>query len=286
MMMSSAFRVPDSAKALTNVPVTAICAYAGALVLSWGVYDLVAERKWSSIMTMSGVAHCLGLVLLCIQVAMTRSAAGISARALVLDGLALSLRLSSTLFYQGYLPNDKSGDCAFQCIDLCSLLLVVCLLRSVLFTRRSTYQAEEDDMSIGAMVVGCLFLGALLHGDMDDHPIFDSLWLASLFVSIVAVLPQYWMISKSSGQVHVLTAHCIAATAVDRALSGLFMWYVRKYITCIPWYGDFQHTIYVILAAHLIHLLLLSDFAFFYVRAIAARGGSASISLNSQQYDV
>ena len=62
MMMSSAFRVPDAAKALTNVPVTAICAYAGALALSWGIYELVAERKWSSIMTMSRVAHCLGLV--------------------------------------------------------------------------------------------------------------------------------------------------------------------------------------------------------------------------------
>jgi hypothetical protein len=286
MMMSSAFRVPDSAKALTNVPVTAICAYAAALALSWGVYDLVAERKWSSIMTMSGVAHCLGLVLLCIQMAVTRSAAGISARALVLDGVALSLRLSSTLFYQGYLPNDKSGDCVFQCIDLCSLVLVVFLLRSVLFTRRSTYQVEDDDMSIGALVVGCLCLGALLHGDMDDHPIFDSLWLASLFVSIVAVLPQYWMISKSSGQVHVLTAHYIAATAVDRALSGLFMWYVRKYITCIPWFGEFQHTIYTILLAHLIHLVLLSDFAFFYTRAVVARAGSSSISLISQGYDV
>merc|ERR1719261_1772184 len=109
-------------------------------------------------MTMSGVAHCLGLVLLCLQVTVTHSAAGISARALVLDGVALSLRLSSTLFYQGYLPNDKSGDFVFQCIDLCSLFLVVCLLRSVLFTKRSTYQAEDDDMRIGALVVGCLFL--------------------------------------------------------------------------------------------------------------------------------
>merc|ERR1719199_2138483 len=231
-------------------------------------------------MTMSGVAHCLGLVLLCIQMAVTRSAAGISARALVLDGLALSLRLSSTLFYQGYLPNDKSGDALFQCVDLCSLFLIVFLLRNVLFTQRSTYQQEDDDMSIGMLVVGCLCLGALLHGDMDDHPIFDSLWLASLFVSVVAVLPQYWMIAKSSGQVHVLTAHYIAATAVDRALSGLFMWYVRKYITCIPWLGQFQHTIYVILLAHVIHLVLLSDFAFFYVRAIAARASSGSINLN------
>ncbi len=49
-------------------------------------------------------------MLLCVQVVTTRSAIGISARALLLDGIVVSLRLSSTLLYHGYLPNDKSGD--------------------------------------------------------------------------------------------------------------------------------------------------------------------------------
>merc|ERR1719326_1790458 len=118
---------------------------------------------------------------------------------------------------------------------------------------------------------------ALLHGDMDDNPLFDSLWLAGLFVSVMAVLPQYWMISKSNGQVHALTAHYIAATATDRVLSGAFMWYVRKYITCIPWIGTFEHTICAILLAHSIHLVLLSDFSYYYITALLSRGSRASI---------
>ena len=77
----------------------------------------------------------------------------------------------------------------------------------------------------------CVLLGTLLHGDMDDTPLFDSLWLSGLFVSVMAILPQYWMISKSNGQVHALIAHYIAAAAVDRFLSDAFMWYVRNYIT-------------------------------------------------------
>merc|ERR1719401_2666554 len=88
---------------------------------------------------------------------------------------------------------------------------------------RSSYEKCEDDMSIAPMVVSSLILGSLLHGDMDDNPLFDSLWLAGLFVSILVVLPQYWMITKSSGQVHSLTAHYIAATASERILSGAFM---------------------------------------------------------------
>jgi hypothetical protein len=266
-----------SPKKLSNASVTTMCAYTGLLVVSWCIYDFVAGRRWTSILTLSAVAHCFGLALLCVQMLTTRSAAGISARALMLDGIAVSLRLSSTLLFHGYLPNDKSGDYIYQCVDMCSLAMIVYLLRSVLVTMRCSYQERDDDMCVAPMVIVSLILGAILHGDMDDNPLFDSLWLAGLFVSVMAVLPQYWMISKSSDQVNMLTAHYIAATAVDRILSGAFMWYVRKYITCIPWVSTFEHTICAILLAHLIHLVLLSDFAYYYITALLARGSRASI---------
>jgi len=276
-------KVGQSAKVLTNVPITAICAYVIAIGVGWFVYEHLAERKYSSIMTLSGLAHSLGLVMLTIQVVSSRSAEGISARALMLDGIATGFRLSSTLQLHGYLPNDASGDYCYQCIDILSLSLIVFLLRTILVTRRSSYQESEDDMCIVPMVVVCLVLGAVLHGDMDDSPLFDTLWLAGLFLSVVAVLPQYWMITKAHGQVNVLTAHSIAAMASGRIFSGMFMWYVRKYITCIPWVGEFEHTIYAILLAHVCHMLLLSDFICFYVRAVLtnATNGPGGITRSS-----
>jgi hypothetical protein len=275
-----------SSKTLSNSTTTTLCAYAGALVVSWCIYDFVAGRKWTSILTLSLVAHCFGLVLLCVQMVTTRSAAGISARALALDGIAVSLRLSSTLFFHGYLPNDQSGDYIFQVVDLCSLGLIVMLLRSVLVTMRSSYQEREDDMCVVPFVIVSLILGTLLHGDMDDNPLFDSLWLSGVFVSVMAVLPQYWMITKSSGQVHALTAHYIAATAVDRILSGAFMWHVRNYITCVPWIGTCEHTICAILLAHSVHLVLLSDFGVYYVRALIAQGSGASVLPMGGGFDI
>jgi hypothetical protein len=249
----------------------------GLLAVSWCVYDFVAGRRWTSILTLSAVAHCFGLVILCAQMLTTRSATGISAKALMLDGTAVALRLSSTLLFHGYLPNDKSGDYIYQCVDLCSLVLIIFLLRSVLITLRSSYQDHDDNMCVAPLVIVSLLLGVLLHGDMDDNPLFDSLWLAGLFVSVMAVLPQYWMISKSGGQVHAMTAHYIVATAADRMLSGAFMWYVRHYITCIPWFGTFEHTICAILLAHFVHLVLLSDFSYYYITALLARGSRASV---------
>merc|ERR1719454_1608419 len=98
-------------------------------------------------------------------------------------------------------------------------------------------------MCVGPMAVICILMGVLLHGDMDGNVIADSLWLAGLFVSVVAAIPQYWLIMKSSGEAHFLTAHYIAATALDRVLSGVFMWHSRAWITCEPWIGAFQHTV-------------------------------------------
>merc|ERR1719440_1920369 len=81
------------------------------------------------------MVQCLGVVLLGLQMTSTGSASGISARALSLDAVALCCRLSSTLWLNGYLPVDASGDHVFQTIDICSLALVIWLIRHVLVER-------------------------------------------------------------------------------------------------------------------------------------------------------
>jgi len=260
-------------KGISDSPVATVGVYTAAFGLAWCAYDLVGGREWTSVLTLSAVAQCLGIGFLCIQVS-TQGATGISARSLILNVIALVLRLSSTLFFHGYLPSDESGDIMYQAIDLCSLALVIYLLYRVL--NSPTYQEVDDDMSIGPLVFICLFLGFLLHGDMDDNAIADSFWLAGLFVSVLVVLPQYWLIVKSEGQVQTLTAHYIAATAVDRFLSGFFMWHSRDWITCKPWIGQFEHTVYTILFTHFIHMILLSDFGYFYLKKIIAQDGSST----------
>merc|ERR1719506_2037019 len=85
--------------------------------------------------------QCLALALLALQLISTGSAAGISARALTLDAIALCCRLSSTLWLNGYLPVDASGDHIFQAFDLCSLAILLWLLYQVLVVKRATYQA-------------------------------------------------------------------------------------------------------------------------------------------------
>lgn len=269
-MMSAFAKSGDKAG---KMPSSQVLAAYGLFILGAGaIWHLVADGEFSSILTMSVMLQCLAVALLGLQVLSTGSASGISARALTLDALALCCRLSSTVWLNGYLPVDASGDYVFQAIDICSLCMVLWLLHNVVVERRNTYQAQEDSLPTLPMVVGSFVLAAMLHGNMNSRPIFDTLWMAGLFISTVAVLPQLWLITRTGGRVEALTSHHIAAMAASRALSGIFMWHARGDITCIPWLGSWNHAIWAILGSHLLHMVLLSDFAYIYVKAVIARG--------------
>jgi hypothetical protein len=261
-------------------PPHVLLAYVLFLAAVGTVYHFVANGAFSSILTMAVMFQCLAFALLSIQVLCTESVAGISARALALDALALCCRLSSTTWLNGYLPVDDSGDWVFQLVDICSLVMALWMLSQVLVVRHSTYQAEQDKLPVYMLVIGAFVLALLFHADMNSYPLFDMLWMAGLFIGTVAVLPQLWMIMRTGGRVHALTSHYIAAMAVSRMLSGIFMWHARYDITCTPWINKFNHASWIILAAHLLHLVLLGDFAFVYVRAVVAHGFNCRLLLD------
>jgi len=99
----------------------------------------------------------------------------------------------------------------------------------------------------------------------------------SLYVAALQVLPQLWLISKKGGRMQGLTSHYIAAMAVSRFMSGLFMWHARDALTSVPWIKGYNHAPYAILGAHAVHLLLLGDFAYYYVKGVTKNGLSCSV---------
>mmetsp|Transcript_124812 Transcript_124812/g.216483 ORF Transcript_124812/g.216483 Transcript_124812/m.216483 type:complete len:323 (-) Transcript_124812:117-1085(-) len=268
------------AKETGNLPSTQVLIAYGLFALAAGsVWHIVADGNFSAVLTVAVMLQCLGTALLSMQVLVTGSASGVSAKSLAMDLLALCFRLSSTLWLHGYLPVDASGDFIFQAIDVCSLGILSWLLYHVLVVKRRTYQEDKDSLSIAPLVFGSIFLAILLHGNMNSRPLFDTFWMAGLFLSTVAVLPQLWLITRTGGQVEALTSHYIAAMAASRALSGLFMWHARSEIGCEPWIGSFNHASWAILGSHALHLLLLCDFGFYYVKAVIAQGLACRIDI-------
>lgn len=246
------------------------------------VYHLIAEGEFSSVLTVSAIFQCLAFSILGLQAA-TDGVESISAKSLQLDALALACRLSSTVWLNGYLPNDFTGDYLYQCFDALSLGMVLWLLHRVKTVQQQLGQVDEGGLSVAPLALGSLLLASLLHADLNARPLFDALWMCGLFIGTISVLPQLWMMQKKNRKsVPALTCHFVAVMALSRVLSGSYMWYAHEEIDCTAWVGDFNHSGYAILAAHAVHLLLLGDFAYFYGKNLVTSGLHAPLQLSDE----
>merc|ERR1719238_2139986 len=145
-MFSSVVCSPSSTKC-SSPSLRVIFVYKVFLGLAACVWHFVANGEFSAILTVAEMLQCFAFITLAMQVVSSGSAAGISASSLMLEAASLGCRLSSTMWLNGYLPVDASGDWLYQAVDMCSVMTLLWLLREVVVTRRSTYQAEEDSFA-------------------------------------------------------------------------------------------------------------------------------------------
>jgi len=235
---------------------------------AWGIYEVVAERHFASVLTISVVVQLLALALLALQVLTRRSSAGISQKMLGLYATGLCFKLSSTLFFNGYLPVDASGDFLFQAVDVCSLCCVIWLLHTVRSEHQTMRASDKDTFPVVPTIVMCLIVAALMHGDLNARPLFDMSWMAGLLLDLIAVAPQLWLITLNGGRIEGMTGHHVAAMVLSRMFSFWFFWEAWG----DPHVAFSQHTAWTILIAHLLHFVLVADFVYFYARSMIRNG--------------
>merc|ERR1719213_254588 len=203
---------------------------------------------------MSSAVQCLGFFLLSRKVKFQNTVAGLSSRTLEMYVNFFMFRLGSTLFKNGYLPVDKSGDYVYQLGDIGSLLIVLNLLYAIHKRHKDTYQAEHDTLEAWKALPACILLAVFVHGDLNNSPFFDTVWTISLFLDTISMLPQLFMLTKLGGQVESLTSHFVAAIVVSRVLSFAFWLYGFKEL--VPLKGGANIAGYTILISHSLQLLL------------------------------
>merc|ERR550514_466676 len=106
------------------------CAYGFCLLLCIFVLHHVSEYEFSAVLTLSVFFQALALVLVLLQIEATKTVAGISAKSFTLLAGAFALRLVSTIFCDGYLPLDATGDYVYQIADILSLGMTIKVLHS------------------------------------------------------------------------------------------------------------------------------------------------------------
>lgn len=253
--------------------------YGAFVVVAYIVYMVLSDGL-SSLLTLSAGLQALAFLFLCLKVKGQTSVSGISATMLAMYSVTLCLRLSSTVWLNGYLPADSTGDWMFQCIEITSLCLAVWLLQWVVHVRRVTLegvaQEETQDNMPGVPYVFlvCGVLALLFHPGLNHNYIFDIIWCYSCYLETGAMLPQLWMMAKAGGEVEALTSHFIALTTLARFLS-LYFWFLA-FRDGIGIFGNYSEM--MVIAAHLVQLVFSCDFLMLYVKSFGQRVPLGEIS--------
>jgi len=264
---------------------SALVAWVACVAVGLWVYHEIAEKEFTAVLTLSVMVQALAFILLQMQISDTRSVAGISGKALTMHATKLCCRLASSLFLDGYLPTDKSGDWIYQLGDVLSLFMVLQILYSIYGAHKSSYQIGADTLEIRNLIMGAFVLAVLIHPDMNSWTLFDIIWTTHLYVDAVAMVPQIWMISRLGGKVQGFTAHYMAATMLSNFLSSLFWFFATPDL--VEDEASFNVAGLAINGAHVVQLLLLVDFGYYYAKAFAqGQGLSATMQIGQSGVDV
>merc|ERR1719310_1571792 len=168
MMPSAMLLQTDANRKTRRADSKVILPYVVFFVVGATLYSAL-EAGFSSTLTLSAGLQCLAFVLLTLKVQSQRATTGLSGRMLVMYAMTLCFRLSSTVWLNGYLPVDRTGDWAYQAIEICCLGLVAYLMRCAFVTHRATYQEQQDSfpISIQHIVMGCFFAAVVVHPNLD-----------------------------------------------------------------------------------------------------------------------
>lgn len=276
-------KLVDQIRQKVGNPLTVLAYFVFAVFLLF-VYHLASDGDFSFCLSLSGLVRMFAFILLLVHLVGDKTAAGVSAKSLLLFSISFLCRYFGTSIGVGYLPVDKSGD-YLPYVELLSFFIAVATLVFVLVINRATYAQEEDSFGKNVIpgvphVFGPLYLffpaflfALIFHPSLNSNIFSDIPWTLALYLESIAIVPQLVMFQKSTKPVERWTSHYVFTLAVARMLS--FMFWVSSYHELTSkndksvtggWVGM------LVVLFEAIGLLILADYSYYWF--ISARTGT------------
>jgi len=175
-------------------------------------------------MTLGSMLVLFGFSLLVAKAALFRKLNNVSYKTLCAYAVVFAARLSSILFYEGYLPYDKSGDWFYQSVEAAGLALSLGLLLAVQMgmktSEKDTFDKELceklgfSSSKVGPLILAipALALSILLHPNLNNNFLTDIAWTFALYLEAVAIFPQIWMIHRTREEIDPLELNFVCVS--------------------------------------------------------------------------
>lgn len=206
----------------------------------------------------SGLTEPLGLLVLRRKIEVQNSVGGISGMTMQMYAAVYLVRCYVNL------PDftlDQINWWAEQFLGYVSLILVFDILHSVFRTHRSSYQRSLDVVQAKYLISGALFFALTLRPHLHFWTSSQGFWWCfCLYLDVMALLPQVYMMAHGGGVVKAPIAHFVAAVFCSRFEDA---WDLRF----APIHPDEYISFSVVIGLHMLHLLMIADFMYYYVKA-------------------
>lgn len=245
--------------------------WVGGFVLTTLVWTFFSSKDYSFLIVLSSTVQMLSFLIVLWKAITFESASGLSQNTLICYVIILFSRLSSTLFYSGYLPADTAGDWFYQLTEIISLVSIIFLLYLIKTRYRHDSEDQNDQVDFKYLAGPAFCVALLVHTSLNRNFITDVLWTFSMYLETVAIFPQIFLFKKKGGQIESYTSHYVALQGLSRLFSLLFWWDTFSELNenMEDSYSLFHNYVgYFLILSQVIQLLIMVDYYYIYFKAL------------------
>jgi hypothetical protein len=245
------------------------------VVIIASVYFILSNKDYSFLLILSSMIQMFSFIIILIKVYSYQSSSGLSYNSLLSYSIVLISRLTSTLFYNGYLPADTAGDWFYQLTEILALCCCLTLVYMVTVSHRDTADFEKDTVDFKYLVIPAVMLALLIHPNLNKNVITDVLWTTSMYLEGVAIFPQLKLFKDKGGIVETYTSHYVALQGLSRIFSLVFWWDTYNELQESSTSGGYSlltgYVGYFVLLSQIAQLIIMIDYYWHYFKSLWKR---------------
>ena len=235
------------------------------------IFFFFSSKDYSFLMVLSSITQTLSFLIIVLKVIKSNNTSGLSINTLICYLILLIARLTSTVFFTGYLPSDSSGDFFYQLTEVTSCCLIIILIYFINKKYKETSDTLIDTCPYYYFAIPCYILALFVHTTLNSFFFTDVNWTFAMYLEAVAIYPQIKLFMAKKGQIETYTSHYVALCGLSRLLSLIF-WYdtypelnsysSSKFVILSQYSG------YFIILSQVLQLIILADYYYLYFKAL------------------
>ena len=232
------------------------------------IFIFISSKDFSFFLVLSSLVQTCAFLIILVKVTNYQTCSGLSANTLICYAILLFARLTSTLFYPGYLPSDSSGSWLYQLSDILSLLICCLLVYLIYFKYRETSDILLDGkIPFYFLAIPCYLLALIFRSSLNSNAFCDINWAFSMYLEAIAIFPQILLFSIKKGQIESFTSHYVALCGLSRLFSLIFWWDTYEELISDDLYFG-KYIVYFIIGAQILQLIIMADYYYLYFKSI------------------